>query len=256
MYMSIFNAIFLGIVQGLTEFIPVSSSGHLILAREALGISLDGSLIFDVILHFATALAVFLYFRSDIVKMIRKPRDNRVLWGALILGTIPALVIGFFFGDAITAATRTTSVVVWMLVVGSLLFILAEVLGSKSEKLSEGKGFLVGFYQAFAFIPGVSRSGASISGGMLLGLDREEATRFAFLLGFPILVGVGILKLLELLQSGLSDSITLPLVIGALVAFFVGLGAIHFMLKFLRTHTLYVFALYRVLLAILVFIFL
>jgi len=255
--MNVFDATILGIVQGLTEFIPVSSSGHLILVREFMGVGLEGSLAFDAVLHLATAFAIFVYFRADIWKLITRPREHKVLWLALILGTIPAVVIGLFFGDVITAATRSVSVIVWTLIGGSILFVVAEWLSTQGAKLTGGKGFLIGIYQSFALIPGVSRAGASISGGLLFGLTRERATRFAFLLGFPILVGVGGLKLFELLQTGsASGGEGFALFVGSLVAFFVGLGAIHWMLKFLRNHKLYVFALYRVLLAVLVFLFL
>ena len=256
-HMDLFDATLLGIVQGLTEFIPVSSSGHLILARALLGVSGEGSLAFDVTLHFATALAVLVYFRRDVFAMLARPREHRVLWGALVLGTIPAALIGSTMGDTITEATRHASVVAWMLVLGSVLFVLAERFGSRVEKLSVRKGFLIGVFQSFALVPGLSRSGASISAGILLGLDRERATRFAFLLGFPIILGTGLLKLAELLGAGEGAGGEWgALIVGSLVAFFVGLFAIHWMLSFLRTHSLYGFALYRVLLALLVALFL
>lgn len=253
--MSVIEAIFLGLVQGLTEFIPVSSSGHLILARAFIGLSLEGSLAFDAVLHLATALAVLVYFWKDILLLIVKPWEQRKLWGALFLGTVPAAVIGLLWGDSIEAVVRTSSVVAWALLAGSLLFIVAERMAWQYTKLSSGKGFLIGLYQSFALIPGVSRSGATISGGLLFGLSREQATRFAFLLSFPILFGVGMLKLLELSGNGFAG-IGVPLLVGSVVAFFSGLAAIRWMLEYLRGHTLYVFAVYRILIAILVFWFL
>lgn len=255
--MPLFDAVVLGVVQGLTEFIPVSSSGHLILVREVLGIPLAGSLAFDVMLHFATALAIVAYFWRDIWNMFQNWREEQVLWAALIIGTIPAVVLGLLYGSSITDVTRTPSVVAWALIGGSVLFVFAELLGTQGKQITKKGGLLVGLYQTLAFIPGVSRSGATISGGMLYGLNREAATRFAFLLGIPILLGVGVVKLFELIGAGgIGGEGGLALLVGSVVAFGVGLLSIHWMLKFLRSHTLYSFALYRVLLAVLVFLFL
>jgi len=261
--MSILNALILGVVQGVTEFLPVSSSGHLILVRELFGVSLDGSLAFDTVLHFATALAVLVYFRRDILLLVREPMGQRqkVLWLALILGTIPAVVVGFFFEGAIDLYTRSAGVVAWMLIVGSLLFIVAEWLGKRRDKNEMGsnesevtakKGFMIGLFQMLALAPGISRSGASISGGMLFGLSREEATRFAFLLSLPVILGAGILKSLELGAMAPSQDLILALVVGSVFAFVVGLAAIHFMISFVRDHSLGWFAVYRILLAVVV----
>lgn len=250
------DAIVLGIVQGLTEFIPVSSSGHLILARDVLGMSLDGSLAFDAVLHLATALAVLVYFRRDILNLLTKAKEHVTMWWALILGTIPALVLGLLFENAIEAYVRSSSVVAGALIAGSLLFVIAEWVGKQNRELSKEKGFMIGIFQSLALIPGISRAGASISGGLLFGLTREKATRFAFLLGFPILFGVGVSKLMTLLSLGQAVSVTIPLLASSVVAFVVGLGAIHWMLVFLKQHTLYGFAVYRVLLAVLVLLFL
>ena len=246
----------MGIVQGITEFVPVSSSGHLILAREFLGITVQADLAFDVVLHLATALAVLVYFRHDIWALITKPREHKVLWGALVFGTLPAVVIGVAFEDFIVQYTRGSGIVAFALILGSLLFIVAEHLGKQTENLSSKKGFLVGWYQALALVPGMSRSGAAISGGLLFGLTREQATRFAFLLSFPIILGVGVLKIFELVSVGVSSSFTLSLVSGGIAAFVVGLLAIHWMIRFLRHHSLYPFVVYRILLALLVIFFL
>ncbi|MCI0620002.1 undecaprenyl-diphosphatase UppP [Candidatus Wolfebacteria bacterium] len=254
--MDIFSAIVLGVVQGVTEFIPVSSTGHLVLVREVFQLPDAGGLAFDAVLHLATALAVLVYFRHDIWQLIRRPKTHAVLWHALILGTVPAVLIGFFLRDAVETVFRNPVVVVTALFGGSVLFILAERLGRHDQTLSPSKGFWVGLYQATALVPGVSRSGASIAGGLLFGLTREEATRFAFLLSFPIILGAGSLKLLELAHGGVGDGLGIELLVGSLTAFILGLAAIHFMIRFLKHHTLYGFAVYRVLLAILVVVFL
>jgi len=255
--MGLFDGAILGIVQGLTEFIPVSSSGHLILAREIFGISLDGSLAFDVVLHFATALAILVYFWKDIRDLVVRMGEQKILWGALVFGTIPAVVVGLALPDGLIEQARNADVVIWALIAGSALFVIAELLTSRNEQLTTKKGFLIGLYQILAFIPGFSRSGATISGGLLFNLSREQATRFAFLLGFPILIAIGSVRLLDLVINGGNVGASgSTLTISAVIAFAVGLGAIHFMIRFLRTHRLYIFALYRVILALVVFLFL
>lgn len=251
--MSMFNAILLGIVQGITEFIPVSSTGHLVLMRDALSLPLYNSLAFDAVLHLATSFAVIVYFRKDIWNLLVRAGQHKVLWGALILGTIPAALLGFFFEDTIAHQFRSPEVVMGMLVLGSILFVAAEFFARQNSVLTKRKGFLIGLFQSTALIPGVSRSGATISGGLLFGLQREAATRFSFLLGLPILLGVGGMKLFALIQNGsVTGGDGTALLVGSVVAFAVGLGAIHFMIRFLRNHGLHVFALYRVLLALMV----
>lgn len=252
--MSIFDALLLGLIQGITEFVPVSSSGHLILAREFLGIATQADLAFDVVLHLATALAVLVYFRHDIWQLLNKPNEHKTMWGALIFATLPAVVIGLLFEDFIVEYARGSGVVAFALILGSVLFVVAERMGKQEEVgLTTKKGLMIGLYQVLAFIPGMSRSGSTISGGLLFGLTREQATRFAFLLSFPILLGVGVLKVIELVQDGVSASFTLSLVSGGVVAFAVGLLAIHWMLRFLKNNSLYPFVVYRVLLALAVF---
>lgn len=251
-HMDVISGLILGIVQGLTEFVPISSSGHLILVRDALGLATEHGLAFDAVLHLATAFAVLVYFRRDVWQALTG--KNTKLLFALIFGTIPAVVLGFAFQGYLETVTRSPMVVAWMLVLGSLLFVAAEWLGTQTQQLSPKKGWWIGLYQALALVPGVSRSGASISGGLLFGLSREEATRFAFLLSFPVLFGVGILKLFELGSVGFDGGLGLSLLFSSAVAFVVGLLAIHFMVQFLKNHRLYIFAVYRIVLAGIVFL--
>lgn len=263
--MDILHAIILGVVQGITEFVPISSSGHLVIARDILGLHTPHALAFDVLLHFATACAVLVYFRRDIHEIVQsffaKKEESseqakpRVLLWALVIGTIPAAFIGIFFEGLIEAHTRSVSVVIVTLLIGSLLFIAAEWWGRHRGELTAKKGLWIGLFQVLAFIPGFSRSGATISGGMLVGLSREAATRFAFLLSLPVLLGAGVLKGIELIRIGFPQSELVSLIVGGVVAFIVGLGALHFMIQFLKRHTLYVFVVYRVLLALVVFLF-
>lgn len=259
--MTLFAAIFLGIIQGLTEFLPVSSSGHLILVRSLFGVSREYALAFDAILHMATASAVVVYFFRDIRtliqtalrKLARLPvneKDMRLIW-ALVIGTIPAVVLGLMLETLMETMFRNPLLVAGVLVAGSLLFMYAEwhVLNHEREnKMTIRKGLLIGLFQSLALIPGMSRSGASIAGGMLLGLSRHEAARFAFLLAVPIMLGAGSKKLLELAMAPEAVSWAAVL-IGAAVAFVTALAAIHFMLSFVRKHTLWPFIWYRIILA-------
>jgi undecaprenyl-diphosphatase len=264
--MSLLDALILGVVQGLTEFLPVSSTGHLILARDVLGIVTDHGLAVDAMFHFATAFAVLVYFRKDIVRLAQsffawlKGRDigtDRTLIIALVLGTIPAAAAGFFLESSMDTLFRSAELVAWVLIAGSVLFVVAEYVHKRyavTEELTVGKGVAIGFFQALALVPGMSRSGATISGGLLLGLAREEAARYAFLLSFPIIIGAGSKKLLELGDTGVLAMEWLPILLGGVAAFVSGVLAIHYLLQFLRNHTLLVFVVYRVALALLVLV--
>jgi undecaprenyl-diphosphatase len=253
-------SVLLGIVQGATEFIPISSSGHLILVRDILGIETIGTLGFDAILQLATALAVLVYFRVEFIElffsfisMIRGQAiesSQRVLLLAILLGTIPAALLGLLLQDYMETTFRSASFVAVTLLLGSLLFFFAERVAKQDSFLTLRKGIGIGFFQALALFPGTSRSGATISGGLILGLTREQAARFSFLLSFPIIFGSGLVKLFGL--SGSAVSINAELLIGAIAAFSVGLWAIHFLLRFLRNHTLSLFIWYRVILAVIV----
>jgi len=258
--------IILGFIQGVTEFLPVSSTGHLILARAFFGFSAEYGLAVDAVMHLATALAVLLYFRRDILRLAVSflnaimgcpiPAEDRTLIIALILGTVPAVAAGLVFQDAIEGVFRNPNLVAYGLISGSMLFFIAERVARHTETLSIKKGVLVGLFQALALIPGVSRSGATISGGLILGLNREAAARFAFLLSFPIILGAGTLKFMELGSVGFIAHEGAPLFAGALVAFLSGLLAIHGLLAFLRSHTLNIFIVYRLALAALILFFL
>lgn len=256
--MDIFSAILLGTIQGLTEFLPVSSTGHLILTRELFGFSEEAGLAIDAVLHLATALAVLLYFRKDIMELVRGAwkRENKalVLCGALAAGTVPAVLVGFLLEETMETIFRSATLVAGALVVGSLVFVLAEKFSGKPAALTVGKGVAVGLFQTLALIPGMSRSGMAISGGLLLGLTRVEATRFGFLLSFPIILGAGLKKLLELWSGGVLGAEGTVIGLAAVAAFFSGLLAIHFMLRFVRTHSLMPFVWYRLALAALVLV--
>lgn len=254
----------MGIVQGLTEFLPVSSSAHLILARAVLGWDADQlGLAFDVACHVGTLLAVVAYFRVDLAEMaaavpglVRMPawpakgaeRQLRLV----IAGTVPILVVGLLFGSRIEALVRTPTVAAGMLAAGALLFLVVERVGARTRgeaSLSVGESLAIGAAQAVALIPGVSRSGATMTVAMFADLRREAAARFSFLLGVPAIVAAAAHEGIDLARTGLSGAQAAMFVIGMVTSAAVGYLAIRFLLMYLITHTLAVFAWYRLALA-------
>ncbi|MAZ56640.1 undecaprenyl-diphosphatase UppP [bacterium] len=264
--MNILDALILGLTQGLTEFLPVSSTGHLIIVHDLLGTDIGGALAFDAVLHLATALAVIIYFRRDVLRLLKTAlrlmghkevvgKDKKLLL-AILWGTVPAVVLGLSLESYIETSFRSPELVAVVLLLGSILFVLAErkhKYRTGSTELDSLRGFRIGLWQAAALLPGLSRSGATISGGMLLGLDRHEAARFAFLLAVPVILGAGLMKLIDLLSVG-SNFEWSYLLAGALTAFAIGLLAIHFLLSILRKYSLWPFVWYRVALAILILV--
>lgn len=258
------DAIILGLVQGITEFLPISSSGHLVLFRDWLSITAVDALAYDAVLHFATTLSVILYFWSDIWVLIqtllrklgRLPVNQRelTLLSALLVGTIPAALVGFFFESIIENYLHTTFVVAIVLLLGGLFFLYAEwryYTQPPHGVITVRRGFQIGLFQVLALVPGFSRSGATIAGAMLLGLTRYEATRFSFLLAIPITLGAGSKKLIDLLKGGEAVD-WLPILIGSVTAFFTALIVIHFFLAFVRRYTLWPFVWYSFILSSLV----
>lgn len=236
----------LGLVQGLTEFLPVSSTGHLILVREVFGFSTDHGLAIDAVLQIATALAVVVYFFKDILKL------ERTTIIALAAGTVPAVIVGLFLESTMDTLFRSATLVAYALLAGSAVMLVAEVVARRVPR-SEGsawwKGVVIGLFQCLALVPGMSRSGMTISGGLFMGLTREGAARFGFLLSVPIILGSGLKKLLELGFDGTLNAVGPDLLVGTAIAFASGLLAIHVLLLFVRKQPLYVFIVYRLLLA-------
>lgn len=259
--MNTLESILLGLIQGLTEFLPVSSSGHLIIIRDLLGLSLEGSLQFDVLLHLATLLVIIIYFAGDIKRLITdistegpSSRSGRMIV-AIILGSIPAVFLGFFYGDSIESAFRNSQNVALALIAGSILFFVADRLGRNNGGIGGIKGFFIGVFQSLALIPGFSRSGSTISGGLLLGLSREEAIKFAFLLGIPVMFGAGVKTLMDIGTSSFGDFINMPTILGFFAAFFSGLWAVRFLVKYLSKNSFTPFIIYRLLLAGIILLF-
>ena len=265
------QAVVLGIVQGLTEFLPISSSGHLIVVPALLGWDdpFIDSLAFSVMLHVATLLALLIYFRHDWLRLIpaglaalrdrsfRGDADRRLAW-LLAATTVPAIIVGVVLNDAIETVFREPRLVAVTLVIGAAILWLADQLGSRSRQidtLTFPAAIAIGAAQALALIPGVSRSGISISAGLFAGLDREAAARFAFLMATPITAGAGLWELRKIVagEAGVVLPIV-PLVAGMLAALMAGLLAIAILLRYLRSHGVGLFVAYRVALAALVIV--
>ena len=256
----------MGIVQGLTEFLPVSSSGHLIIVPFLFGWTdpFITSLAFSVMLHIGTLAALLVYFRADWVRLVpagfaairdrsfRGDPDRRLAW-LLVVATIPAAIAGFLLSDLIETAFRDIGWVVVTLVVGAAILWLADRWGGRTKGVEDVTFPIaggIGAAQALALIPGFSRSGISISAARFAGLDREAAARFSFLMATPITAGAAIFELRKVIagETGVDVSAG-PLLVVMLAAFVSGMIAIGFLLRYLRTRSLTVFVIYRLVLA-------
>lgn len=254
--MPLFRAFILGLTQGLTEFLPISSSGHLIIFSHLFGWG-TGSLIFDTMLHLGTGLALVVYFWNDLIAVLK---DLKGLSIKIILGVLPVIFIGFFFEDWFEMTFRSVEYVVLFLLLGSLLILIAEYSLRRrpadkiNKELTLAKSFLIGLFQSFALFPGISRSGSTISGGLIFGLDRKEAARFSFLLSIPVILGTGLYQLAKIFSGyGGLDAATFfwkEALVGILTSFAAGLFCIQFLMKFLTKNTLLPFVFYRIALAV------
>ena len=250
--MNYFLALLAGAVQGLTEFLPISSTGHLIIFEKIFNISqIEFGLAFDASLHLGTLLAIAIFFFRDYLKVFSLKNQ---LFIKLIIGTIPAAIAGLFLETAIESQFRQLWVVGLGLILFSLVIILAEKFGpmvKKEKDVTLTNSLIIGLFQSLALIPGVSRSGSTISGGLFLGLKRDEAARFAFLLSGPIIAGAGAKKFLDVATSSISLNDLSFFIIGMISSAIFGYLTIKYFLKYLSTSTLYPFVIYRVIVGLL-----
>jgi undecaprenyl-diphosphatase len=256
--MTPFHAFILGLLQGLTEFLPVSSSGHLVLLPWWLDWQ-SSPLAFDALLHWGTLLAVVIYFWQDwwemLMALVRKLKGqpalghDKILLNILI-GTIPAAVLGFLLEDFFENLFGKPHLVAIFLLITGLLLVYSERWASLQRSartmshLNWKDALVIGLGQAMAIAPGISRSGSTIAAGLMRGLDRPTAARFSFLLGTPIIFGAGLLKLKDLIELGTGGMGVTPLAVGFVTAFISGILAIRYLLRYLRNHTLHLFAYY------------
>ncbi len=261
--MTIIQAIVLGIVQGLTEFIPVSSTAHLILVEKALGWNFgkDFDFAFNILIQVGTTAALIIYFWRDLWQIVRavfiallhraplETEEARLGW-LIVVATIPAVVIGLLFKTFVEALHEQPFVVASVLIVASSLLFFSERIGKHVRALGTATwldAIVVGFAQALALVPGVSRSGATISGALARDFERSAAARFSFLMSVPALIGASVLAARDLSKTPNLSAILPPLAVGFVVAGIVGFISIHWLLRYLSRHPLNVFGWYRVL---------
>jgi undecaprenyl-diphosphatase len=256
--MSYTQALILGIVQGLTEFLPVSSSGHLILVPHVFGWP-DQGLAFDAAIHLGTLGALFAYFRMELVELVTGALARRL--GALLLAaSVPALAVGWLANKWIEGHLRSPLVIAAATAVWALVMWWADRRPAKARegggdplaRVGWPQGLLIGCAQTLALIPGTSRSGITITAGLLAHLDRATAARFSFMLGIPVTGAAGAYKLLQLLRAGVPAGETGPLVVAVLAAFVSGWLAVWFLVNYLKRRSLLPFVLYRLVLALVI----
>jgi undecaprenyl-diphosphatase len=263
--MSIIEAILLGILEGFTEFLPISSTGHLTIAEKLLGYQIDDPAItaFTAIIQSGAVLATLLYFRKDIVRIItawlagllqrdKRGLDYRFGW-AVIIGSIPIAVIGLLFKDHIETTLRSLWVVAWALLLWSIVMFVADRLGqqTRGERDTTWKDTLIiGIVQCMALIPGVSRSGATMSAGLLRGFDRVTVTKLSFFLSIPALFAAAILQTVTKFGDISSGVGWVPTIVATIVSFIVAYAAVAWLLKFIAGHSYSIFIVYRVVLAL------
>ena len=262
-WITLLVAVGLGAMQGVTEFLPISSSAHLILARDVFGWSFGderANLLFDVVLHVGTMLAVVLFFRKDLLRIFggllsrdqERRADSRLGW-YILLGTIPAALAGVLFEEPIEQFFRQRVDVIISLLAGvGVLMWVADRLGKKRRDLGQVTlldALLMGVAQASALMPGVSRSGATITTGLALGLKREDAARFSFLLSTPAIVGAALWTLKGVGKMEMVEGAVPLLIAGFLASLVFGMASIGFLLRFLEKRTVLAFTIYRILIA-------
>jgi undecaprenyl-diphosphatase len=265
---SLLEAIVLGITQGLTEFLPISSTAHLRIVPAFAGWE-DPGAAFTAVTQLGTMTAVLLYFRADLVRIgrawlrslrdpaARRELDARLGW-YIVLGTVPIGIFGLIFKDQIETGARDLYLIGMALILLGLVLLAAERVGRKERSIDEittRDGIAIGFAQALALVPGVSRSGATITAGLFLGLDRTSAARFSFLLSVPAVVLSGLLEFATILNGSEGEHAGLgALAVATLLAFVVGYASIALLLRFLTNHSTIVFVVYRVALGALVLV--
>ncbi len=250
--MTIFEAVLLGIIQGLTEFLPISSSGHLVIGQELLGISVIGN-VFEVVVHLGSLVSVLIVFWTDILQLImslKSPTTQKYIL-AILIGTIPAVIIGLFFKDFIIEAFENIKVVATTLLTTGVILLTTKLIKTKLNNVTIGRGLLIGIAQAMAIIPGISRSGMTISLGMYLGLAPEKAAKFSFLLGIPAIVGAGILTGLDLTKSTEPHLPWMVLFVGFVSSLLVGWIALKWLLGLIRSGKFHWFGIYCILIGVL-----
>jgi undecaprenyl-diphosphatase len=242
--MGIFEAIILGVVQGLTEFLPVSSSGHLVLLQKVMGLT-GVPIFFDTMLHFGTLVAVVVVLLSEIVAIIRHPIQNHL--GMLILATIPAAVVGYLWSGYFESIFQSGSLLGICFLGTAVILTVSELIAKRihaKKQISTKSALSMGLMQALAIFPGVSRAGATIAGGLFFGVDRTRVAKFSFLMSIPIILGSVVSSGKTAMDVGLGDVSVAAIAVGTIAAAVAGFFAVRFMLAIIKKTKLYGFAVY------------
>jgi undecaprenyl-diphosphatase len=249
--MDYFEAFLLGIVQGLTEFLPISSSGHIEISKVILGSSFDKNegLLFTIILHFATSLSTMFFFRKDIIDIFKglltkKWNESKKFSLSILISMIPAVFIGLLYEDFINSLFNGNLILVAaMLYITGLLLFLSDFLKLKKKEITYKNSFIIGLAQAIAILPGISRSGATIATSVIMGIDREKAARFSFIMVIPLIFGSMFKSMIDY-DFNLESFNILSLLIGFISAFITGLFACKWMIRLVKSSKLYYFSIY------------
>ena len=253
--MELIKAVILGIVQGATEFLPVSSSGHLVLGSHLLGFQEQG-IVFDVLLHLGTLVSVLVVFRQELSTMVKAPflwMQNKLddegrhylLWDLyVVVATIPAVLVGLFYKEQIEKMFTSVAIVCFMLIITGLMMITARFITDRGRPVNGPRAFLMGCGQAFAIIPGVSRSGTTIFTGMMLGINRETAARFSFIMSIPAILGAAVLNIGEIVAHPPTSGALLAYAAGTAAAALTGYLAIIMLLDVIKKNRLQWFGYY------------
>lgn len=258
--MDFIEAILLGLIQGITEFLPISSSGHLVLARSLFGRDLASGITFEIVVHFGSFCSIVVYYRKMIAEILGdllrsisptgiksgeyRTNSNAQFSYIILLSMIPAFVVGMTLKDQIEQLFNSPFFVSWMLIVTGVLLFLTRFVKKAEESVSAGRGFLMGVAQAFAIIPGISRSGSTISVGLFSGVSRYHVANFSFLMVLPVLAGAMALEVLELFERGVDPSAVYILLTGFLTSFLSGYLALSYLITVLRREKFFYFAYY------------
>ncbi len=254
--MDILQSFLLGLIQGLTEFLPISSSGHLALGRFFLGADTEVGITFEVVVHFGTLCSIVIYYKKELYDLIKAgfsflgapaakkddPQVKVILF--ILVSMIPALIVGFTLKDYVEEIFMTPVFVCGMLIVTGFILFMTKFAKDPQGEVTLGKSFLIGIAQAFAMIPGISRSGSTISTALYLGIKREDAANFSFLMVIPVIAGAMLLQMGEAIETGINSSEIISLVVGFFTAFISGYYALKYLIIILKKKGFHYFAYY------------
>ncbi len=244
--MEIIKIVILGLVQGLTEFLPISSSGHLVILQKLFAIN-ENQLLISVLLHFGTLIPVLIVFRKDIIDILSFKKNKRHFIFLIIVASIPTAIMGIFFEDFFEKLFSSTISAAFMLIVTGFILLLGDRLANYDNTLSNFKwlnAILVGLAQGFAIIPGISRSGSTITASLIQGLEKEDAARFSFILSIPVIGGAGLLKITDAVSVGVNNFNLTAMILGILSAIISGYIAIRYFIYILKKQKLIYFSYY------------